>query len=62
MTNYSCFQTSNCRLHSHAMLKGKSGTVSDNEYIEPLVTYLGETKVNFKLPDIKAIKHTLFKL
>ena len=30
------------------MLKRKSGTVSDIEDIEPLVNYLGETKVNFE--------------
>ena len=33
MTNYSRLLTSNCRPHSHAMLEGKSGTVSDNEHI-----------------------------
>ena len=48
MTKYSRFLTSNCGPHSHVMLKGKSGTVSDNEDIKPLVTNLGETKVNFK--------------
>ena len=48
MTNYSRFLTSNCRLHSPALLKGKSGTVGDNEDIEPLVKYLGEKKVNFE--------------
>lgn len=48
MTNYSRFLTSNCRPHSHAILKGKSGTVSDIEDIEPLVNYMGETKVNFE--------------
>ena len=47
ITNYSRFLTSNCWPHSHAMLKGKSGTVSDNEDIEPLVNYIGETKVDF---------------
>ena len=30
------------------MLKGKSGTVSYDEDIEPLVNYLRETKVNFE--------------
>ena len=48
--------------------------ISDIEDIEPLVNYLGETKVNFEsdvcqaspswhleIPDIKAIKHTLIK-
>ena len=36
MTNYLRFLTRNCRLHSHAKLKGESLTVSDNEDIEPL--------------------------
>lgn len=75
MTNYSRFMTLNSRLHSHALLKGKSGTVGDNEEFEPLVKYLGETKVNFEsdvlpslaawhleLPDMKNIKHTLIKM
>ena len=48
MTHYSRFLTSNCRLYSHAMLEGKSSTVSDFEDIEPLANYLGETKVNFE--------------
>ena len=48
MNHYSRFLTSNCRLYSHTMLEGKSGTVSDFEDIEPLVNYLGETKVNFE--------------
>lgn len=50
--------TSNCTPHSHAMLKGKSSTVSDNEDIEPLVKYLGETKVNFErgvLPSLAVV-------
>ena len=56
MTNYSRFPTSNCRRHSHTMLpKGKSGTVSDNKDIEPLVTYLGETKVNFESDDLLSL-------
>ena len=33
---------------SHTMLKGKFGTVSDNEDIEPVVNYIEETKINFK--------------
>ena len=72
MTNYSRFLTWNWRPLSLAMLQGKSSTVSDNEDIEPLVNYLGETKVKLKamfchaspwwkleLPNIKAIKYTL---
>ena len=39
MNNYSRFLTPNCRPHSHATMKGKSSTVSDNEDIEPLVNY-----------------------
>ena len=40
------------------MLKGKSSTVSDSEDIEPLVNYLGETKVNFEshiLPSLAVV-------
>ena len=48
MTNYSRFLPSNCKPHSHAMLEDKSGTVSDYKDIEPLVYFLGETKVNFE--------------
>ena len=48
MTNFSRFPTSNGRPHAHAMLKGKTGTVSNNEDIEPLVNYLGGKKVNFE--------------
>ena len=55
MTNYSRFSTSNSRPHSHVMLKGKSGTVIDNEDIEPLVCYLGETKVNFESDDLPSL-------
>ena len=51
MTNYSSFLTSNCRPHSHVILKGKSDTVSDNEDIELLVNYSGETKLNFESAD-----------
>lgn len=35
--------------------KGKSGTVSDNKDIEPLVTYLGETKVYFESDDLLSL-------
>lgn len=58
MTVYSSFLTSNCRMHSHAMPKEKSGTVSDNEDIELRVNYLGETKVNFErdvLPSLAVV-------
>lgn len=48
MSNYSRFLPWNCRPHSHATLEEKSGTVSDNEDIEPLVYFFGETKVNFE--------------
>lgn len=35
--------------------KGNSGTVSDNKDIEPLVTYLEETKVNFESDDLLSL-------
>ena len=60
MPNYSRLLTSNCRLHSHAMLMRKSGTVCDNEDIESLVKYLGETKANFEsyaLPSPTVVTH-----
>ena len=58
MTNYSCFLTSDCGPHSYTKFMGKSGTVSDNEDIKPLVKYLGETKVNFQsdvLPSLTVV-------
>lgn len=58
MTDYSRFPTSNSRPRANAMLKGKSGTVSDKEDIEPLVNNLGETKVNFEsdvLPSLAVV-------
>ena len=48
MSSYSRFLTSDCRPHSHANMKGKSGTVRDDEDIEPLLKFLGETKATFQ--------------
>ena len=42
--------------------KRKSGTVGDNKDIKPLVTYLGETKVNFESDDLLSLRRDTLNL